>query len=388
MGRSTEKNDMEIAIELFEKAVSADPDFAEAYAGLARTHMRMRWFGHDTSPERLARAKKAVDNALNLKPDDPVVREANGYYYYYGFRDYPRALDEFMFCQRKEPRNASYNANIAYVQRRLGRFEEARQNQEIAFQYDPRSNLLAYELGLTYNSLRMYNKAESYFDCAISLAPDLTKGYPSKAFTHIYKTGTTENARRILESASSRVKSDRLIWTLTYFNIYDGKYQEALDRLSSFHEVVWEGHQFYTPKDVIRGRIYDLKGQPDQARTFYRQAQRLLEQKANELTDDPRIYAELGKVYGHLGFMNEAVREGEKAVDLLPVSRDAFLGPKYIADLAEIYTIVGEYETALDKLEYLLEIPAGIHIGLLKIDPVWDPLRNHPRFQKLLEERK
>ena len=140
--RSSEKSDQEIAIELYEKAVSADPNFAEAYASIAYQHCRMYWWGYDRSPERLGKAKEAIDKALSLKPDEPLVRAANGYYYYFGFRDYARALDEFSFAQRKEPGNAMYNVSIAYIQRRQGKFQDALQNLKIAFQYDPRSNLL------------------------------------------------------------------------------------------------------------------------------------------------------------------------------------------------------------------------------------------------------
>ncbi|MCK4403560.1 MAG: protein kinase [candidate division Zixibacteria bacterium] len=383
--RSTEKNDVEIAIELYEKAVSVDPNFAEAYASIALQHCMMYWLGYDRSPERLGRAKEAIDKALNLKPDEPVVREANGYYYYHGFRDYARALDEFSFARRKEPGNAWYNANIAFIQRRLGKFEDALQNLKIAFQYDPRSNILASEVGGTYMAVRMYTEAEGYYERAIALAPDVTSNYIYKALTSIYKTGSTESARQVLHRASKRVSSDDLIWYLVYFDIYDGHYQDAFDRLASIQEEVCERLIDYTPKEAIRGLIYELIGQPDQARAHYIKARTLLEKKVHEWSDDARIHAELGKVYARLGLRNEAIREGQTAVDLIPVSRDAMIGPAYLADLAEIYTIVGDFDAAMDKLEYLLEIPSGVHIGELKVNPVWDPLRDHPRFQKLLE---
>jgi serine/threonine-protein kinase len=111
----------------------------------------------------------------------------------------------------------------------------------------------------------------------------------------------------------------------------------------------------------------------------------LLEKKVHERPDDSRIHAELSKVYAHFGLKDQAIREGQTAVDLIPVSQDAMNGPDYLARLADIYTTVGDFDAALDKLEYLLEIPGGVHIGELKVNPVWDPLRNHPRFQKLLE---
>ncbi len=383
--RSYEKKDLEIAIQLFEKAVRADPDFAEAFAAISRQHSRMYWYGHDRSPERLARAKEAIDKALNLKPDDPVVRSANGHYYYWGFRDYARALDEFSFCLQKEPGNEWNISSIAWIQRRLGKFEEALKNLKISFQLNPREHILAKELGYTCEALRMYTEAEDYYNLAVSLAPDRLASYIGKAWIQIDQTGSTESARQVLGTALKYGESDDITWTLVQIDIYDGHYQDALDKLVSVREEISKGSTIYTPKEALMGWIYELMGQPDQARTYYGKAQLLLEKKVRELPDDARIHAELGKVYAHLGLEDEAIREGQTAVDLIPVSRDAMDGPVYSARLAEIYTIVGDCDAAIDKLEYLLEIPAGVHVGELKVDPVWDPLRDHLRFQKLLE---
>ena len=384
--RSYEKRDLEIAIKLFEKAVRADPSFAEAFAWISITHSRMYWYGYDRSPERLTRAKEAIDKALNLKPDEPLVREANGYYYYWGFRDYARALDEFSFCLQKEPGNEWNISSIAWIQRRLGKFEEALKNLKTAFQLNPREHNLAKELGYTCEALRLYTEAEGYFDRAISLAPDRAASYISKAWIQIYKTGSTESARQVLDDASKYVNSQDISWDLAHFDIYDGHYQDALDRLASIQEEVEIGGSFYTPKQAIVGFIYELKGQLDQARAHYKKALLMLEKKTSEWPDDARIHADLGKVYAHLGLRDKAIREAQKAVDLIPVSKDALGGPAYLIDLAKIYAIVGEYDAAIEKLEYLLEIPGGVHPGELKVDPLWVPLRNNPRFQRLLEE--
>jgi len=384
--RTYEKKDLEIAIEFFEKAVRADPNFAEAFASVSRQHSRMYWYGHDRSPERLARAKEAVDKALNLKPDKPVVRSAIGYYYYWGFRDYARALDEFSFCLQKEPGNEWNISSIAWIQRRLGKFEEALKNLEIAFQLNPREHTLAIELGYTCEALRMYTEAEGYFDRAISLAPDRAASYIGKAWILIYKMGSTERARQVLDKASKYVSSEDITWFLVYLDVYNGYYQEALDRLASIQEEIEKGSTFYTSKDAIRGFIYEQMAQPDKALIHYKNARTLLEKEANELPDDARIHAELGKVYAHLGLRDEAIREAQTAVDLIPVSKDALIGPVYLAKLAGIHTIIGDSDAAIEKLENLLEIPAGVHIGELKVKPVWTPLRKHPRFQKLLKK--
>ena len=189
-----------------------------------------------------------------------------------------------------------------------------------------------------------------------------------------------------MDDASKRVELDDIIWNLVRLDIYGGHYQEALNRLTTIQEEVDERQTEYTPKDAIRGFIYELMGQPDLARAQYQKAQLLLEKMVQEQPDEARMHAELGKVYAHLGLKDDAIREGQAAVDLIPVSRDAMIGPKYLEDLAEIYTIVGDHDIAMDNLEYLLEIPAGVHVGNLKVDPIWNPLRDNPRFQGLIEK--
>jgi tetratricopeptide (TPR) repeat protein len=123
-------------------------------------------------------------------------------------------------------------------------------------------------------------------------------------------------------------------------------------------------------------------GQPDQARSHYKKARTLLEKKVHEWPDDARIHAELGKVYAHLGFKDKAISEAQTAVDLIPVSKDAWEGAVYLARLAEIYTIVGDFDAAVGKLEYLLEIPSEVHIGELKVE------QNHITLQNPREARR
>ena len=124
--------------------------------------------------------------------------------------------------------------------------------------------------------------------------------------------------------------------------------------------------------------------QPAEARRHYRNAQVLLEKKVREDPNDERVHAALGKVYARLGLAVEAIQESRQAVDLLPVSLDALDGPLYLEKLAEVYTIIGEHNEALEILEHLLEIPSLTSIGSLKFHRVWDPLREYPRFQALI----
>ncbi len=173
-------------------------------------------------------------------------------------------------------------------------------------------------------------------------------------------------------------------WMLVDLDIEDSRYNDALDLLTAIPEDVREAQMVFMPKEAYVGWIFELMGEPAEARRHFENARALLEKKIRESPDDERVHAASGWVYAHLGHAEEALREGRKAVDLLPVSLDALDGPWYIEHLAEIYTIVGEHDEALDILEHLLEIPSYTSIGSLRFYRVWDPLREHPRFQALL----
>ncbi|UCH63221.1 MAG: tetratricopeptide repeat protein [Fidelibacterota bacterium] len=381
-----ERKTLEIASDLYKKAVEIDPRFAQAYARLGRIHSYMYWRGYDRTNQRLATAREAVDQALSIKPDDPVVRMGNGYYYYYGLRDHTRALEQFFFAQRLEPGNGLHAENIAYVQRRLGRFEEALANQKTAQEYDPRSARLILELGGTYRILRLDDLAEQAYDRAIVLAPDYVAPYLAKAWLQVDISGDTESARQVLAEGMRLADPLHLMWTLVEFDIEDDRYDDALERLTAIPEDVREDPVVFMPKEFYVGWILKLMGEPAEADLHFEKARALLEEKVRESPNHERIHAALGKVYAHLGLTNEAIREGRKAVDSLPVSMDATAGPDYVQHLAEIYTIVGEYEAAIDLLEKLVKMPAGARVSDLRFHRVWDPLREHSRFQQLVAE--
>ncbi|MCH7939772.1 MAG: tetratricopeptide repeat protein, partial [Candidatus Marinimicrobia bacterium] len=379
-----DRKTMEIAIDLYKKAIAVDSSFAQAYARLGRTHAFMYWEGYDRTSQRLAMAREAVDQALRIKSDDPVVRVANGYYYYHGSRDYARALEEFYLARRMEPGNGLHAENIAYVQRRLGKFDSAVANLKTALEYDPRSSRLSGELGYTYKVLRRYDLADESFDKAIKLTPDNSILYFFKAWLLVYRTGNTKSARQLLAEGMRLADANSLLWTLVDFDIEDSRYNDALERLTAIPEDVREGQWLFTPKEAYVGWIFELMEQPAEARRHFENARAQLEGAVRESPDDYRAHAALGQVYARLGLADEAIRQGRQAVDLLPVSLDAPDGPLYLEDLAEVYTIVGEHDEALKILEQLLEIPSWTSIGSLKFHRVWDPLREHQRFKQLL----
>ena len=388
VSRGYEEEDFRIALQMYKKAVESDPNFSLAYARLSIIHSQMYWFFYGRTEECLAKAKEAAKKAFQLNPDLPEAYLALGYYYYWGYLDYDRALEQFSIAQRQQPDNSDLLAAIGFVQRRQGRFEQALNNLKKASKLDPRSTTLSYNVGETFQLLRNYPESERYYSRAISLSPDWHRPYWHKARLYLSWEGSTEKARAVLEKASQSIGLAEQpfivnVWVL--LDILDGNYQEALNRLSLVSLETFETQYYFVPKTQLYAQIYGLINQAELERTYYDSARSILETRVKERPEDARLHSALGIAYAGLGRKQEAIREGHLAVELLPVSREAWRGLYRIEDLARIYVMVGEYDAAIEHLEFLLSIPGELSIPLLRIDPIWDPLCDIPRFQRLLK---
>jgi serine/threonine protein kinase/tetratricopeptide (TPR) repeat protein len=386
--RSVLENDFKIAIQMYERAVELDPKFALAYAQLSRAHAGMYWQYYDRTQQRLTMAKKAVDRALQLAPDLPEAHLALGHYYYHGQSDWDRALQEFAIARQSQPNNSDLLAYIGYVQRRQGRFEEALANIKRASELDPLSSFLSEELGATFELMRNYPEAMRCFNRSISLAPDLPGAYRGKAWLYVLWEGSTEKARAVVEEAMKNTKppeegEDSIVNLLITLDVYEGKYQKALDRLSLKSEdtnMQW----FFIPRAIRYAGIYGYMNENEVAKKYYDEGRNILEAKIRQQPDDARFHSSLGIAYAGLGRREDAIREGKIGVDLLPITKEAMRGYYRATDLARIYVMVGDLDLAIDQIESLLSRPGGLSIPLLRLDLVWAPLHEHPRFKKLL----
>jgi tetratricopeptide (TPR) repeat protein len=229
--------------------------------------------------------------------------------------------------------------------------------------------------------LRDYPAAERYLDRSISLAPDQPTGY-EKVYLYWAWNGDLLAARATLEKSPER--SDDF---LQYFQeFYERDYEGALSLLASVSSDMVEGQDHSFPKMLLAAECYRMMDKEELAHVAYDSARALLEAKAKDIPDDYRYRSSLGWAYARLDRKDEAIREGKLAVELMPVSKDALIGPYILEGLALTYVMVSEYEAALDEIEYLLSIPGWLSVSLLRIDPRYDPLRDNPRFQALLEK--
>jgi serine/threonine protein kinase/Flp pilus assembly protein TadD len=388
--RSQRENDMKVAIQMFERAAELDPKFALAYDQLSRCHANMYWFHYDRTVERLGMAKKAVDRALQLDPDLPETHFALGHYYYHGQSDWDRALEEFAIARNSQLNNSDLLSFIGYVQRRQGKFKEALANIKRASELDPLSNNITFNLGETFELMRNYPEAMRCYDRAISLAPDLPGPYDSKAWLYLLWEGNKEKARAVLKEAVQNTKSgdqSDIVNSLVDIDVYDGNYQEALDRLSLKSEDI-DNQVTFIPKALRYAQIYGYMDKKEVAERYYDEARTILEARIQQQPNDARFHSALGIAYAGLGRREDAIREGKIGVNLLPITKEAIRGYYRASDLAQIYVMVGEFDSAIDQLEFLLSIPGGLSVPLLRLEPVWAPLREHPRFKKLVQEEK
>ncbi|MCH7596421.1 MAG: hypothetical protein IID35_07665, partial [Planctomycetes bacterium] len=378
------KEDLSFAVQMFKRAVSIDPDFAIAYAELSMVQSLIHHLGYDRTEVRAAKAKSAVERALELQPDLPETHLSLGYYHYYCYREYGRALEALAIAEKGLPNDARILLGVGAIRRRQGRLAEALDNMKRASVLSPIDANLAHNIAQNYSMLRRYPDAERWCDRSISMAPNQVVAYERKALIHWLWHGNVEKGRIVLEE-KPRINTPRSIFYWFQQELFERNYQAALDRLASTPGESLEYQFWFIPKSQLAGLVYRLMGESERSREAYETARILLEEEIEKRAEDHRVRSSLGIVYAGLGRKEDAIREGKRGVELFPVSRDALIGPYRVEDLAFIYTLVGDYDAALDRLEYLLSIPSEtMSVPMLRLDPRWDPLRDHPRYKELL----
>lgn len=370
------------AQEMLEQAVNLDPGFTIAYIQLCEVHLSMYFFGFDHTEERLSRAKESIDKAIALQPDLPEVHRQLGYYYYQGKLDYDSALKEFSIAAKGLPSDTRLIADIAYIWRRQGHFEQAAANLEQAALIDPKNAAVIYELGYTYILMREYEKGIQCCRNAIALAPENQWGYLVEALGYMYWKGDLESARRVLEKNPVKTSAGS-VWSRFWLEFFEGEYQSALEIVETYPEVEIFVQASYAPKDLLAGYTYLHSGDTIRARASFETALDVAEKALRELPGDPRVYSALGHIYAGLGRKSEAKESGRRAVEIYPVSKDAILGAARVFDLVLIYAYSGEYSSALEQMEYLLSFPSGYSMAYFDIFPRMGQLRNQSGYKRL-----
>jgi TolB-like protein/Flp pilus assembly protein TadD/predicted Ser/Thr protein kinase len=382
--RSLDAAELDRSVAMFELAVELDPDFALAYVALSGYHTVAYFFRIDATEERMARAKLAADRALEIDPDLPEAHLALGSYYDRCLQDSERAFEEFGIVARHFPNDAGLLATMAGAHRRKGRWQEAVTGFERAEGLDPQNYGILSQLAVTYSFLRRFEEAAEAVERAIAIAPDNVYAHGVRLTIYSSWYGPSPQSRRVLEQAPTTLPGLEGAWIVQEMG--ERNYQAALDRVAHYPQPVLTDLVSFSPKSLVVCECYHRMEEPERARQACEQAVLLLESEAEDRPEDPRVHSALGMGYALLGHKEEAIREGETAVLMVPLSEQAEFGPHYEGLLAWIYARVGEPDEALDRIEYLLSIPSTLTVARLRLHPDWDPLRDHPRFQEILEK--
>ena len=377
--------DLYKAEELFQRAIQLDPTFALAHAQLS--HLES-WIFHgiDPSPARREKARTIANEALRLQPNLPEAHVALGYSYYYGDRDYERALAEFAIAQRGLPNDSEVYLAIGAIQRRQGKWQESTANFEKAVAVNPSDATVLQNLAINYAALKRYKEADQIYDRGIAAAPHSFGLQAMKAKLALEWKGDVGYAEKMLNSAPAGVDPQGMI-TFGRISILmlQRRFQEAFQVLQALpQETIHGDSNAPTPKAFFEGMLDHHLGDDIKAKASFERALVIAEKSVAENPEDPNRHVVLGGVLAALGRKEEAIREGKRACELLPESKDALDGPGMTIALAQIYAWVGEKDLALQLLEHSLQTPAGIMVPMLKMDPSWDRLRNDPRFQQLI----
>ncbi len=370
------------------EAVKLDPGFAGAWGYLAVTHALAVFGDEDHTPERLAKAKAAIDTAMRLAPDDPVVVEMLGSYYYYGYRDYGRAAEQYQRLLLIRPNSPEAFVQLGFIRRRQARWAEALANLRHAVELDPRDTNTISTLGETLSQLRQFDEAASVMQRGAEISPDNPIIVAQATSVPFRARGSTKEFQQMmtgLKEAPENANSRRFLYRL--MPRISGDWTEAVKRDREY--------PYLDPFDSLRwARDFDvivsLLGAKDLA-AVHAQTEKLIPQYLALLEAQPAnatLWANLALLHAFVGHDAEALRCAHKAVEIIPESVDAVLGPNQRATLAQVYAWTGDKDRAMAEAARLLRTPYGLNVHFARITPLWLPLRDDPRFEALLADPK
>jgi serine/threonine protein kinase/tetratricopeptide (TPR) repeat protein len=373
------------ALRLLDEAVARDPHFVRAWCLLSGTHGWLYVQGDDHTPTRRDLAKTAVEAALRLQPDGGEPHLALAFYYYNCFRDFGRARSELAIASRTLPNDAVVFELSAYIDRREGRWEEATRNMERAVELDPRNLGHLAELMEMYHYQRRYADELRTYDRSLTIAP----GDPDILFDRAkvaldwradIKPYQTMQGTVIAE----KIRADRPMQT--YHPNYTLCLRSAAAATRILRNYPREGivHGVNIPYSYWEGVVARWQGDSDMAHTAFTTARSEVEKAVDKQPDYPEALSLLGMIDAGLGRKEEALRQGRRACELVPITKDAYDAVNYAINLAQIYAWTGEKDLAIEQIEMVQRVPNPLSYGLLKLHPHWDSLRGDPRFEKIV----
>src|SRR5438094_799837 len=378
------------AVELLNQVIARDPAFLLAYCRLAEAHDELYFQGGDRTPSRLELANAAINSAFRLKADSADAHLALARHLYHGYFDYDHARDELAIAARTLPNDARIFEWSGYIDRRQNRWHEAVRNFERAMELDPRNVKIFTGAAVTYSVMRDYGQARETSDRLITLEPNNIHARVLRARIDFDERADTRPLHAVIEKIlrDDPASAGNLVGWRFYLALYEHDFASADRALAPLIEnkhttfrVRWD--EIYFSRAYAEGLLARIKGDAAAARAAFTAA-RAQEEAVRARPDDGQTFCLLGLIDAGLGRKEEALREGRRALELIPVAKDTNAGPQVLYFFAVICAWTGERDLAIEQLETLAKMPLGVSYGELRLDPHWDPLRGDPRFDKIV----
>jgi len=373
---------------LLEQAVQLDPKFAAAWAELGAFHAYLYFNEQDQTAGRLAKAKAAIDTAVRLAPDAPEVIEKLGDYYYYGYRDYGRALEQYQRLAVLRPNDVEVFGSLGLIYRRQGRWPEALSTLRRAVQIEPRNLRYVRTLQQLAQALNLWEEAEAVQRHVVELQPD---SLPDAAFltaVPFLARGSTQEGRAwMARTKPAPAQEGMMLYLRKTWARLTGDFPLAirLDQQQRYFDGLEEPHW---SQDVNAAFVLAAHGDTAAARARAGEALAVMKAEVEKQPTSAGLWVGVSGAYTLLGDKAPALRAAQKAVDLVPESADAVAGPTYTQNLASCLAYLGEKDRALAELARLLRTPYGENIYVARASPTWFPLHGDPRFEALVHDLK
>jgi len=381
------KEDLFQAVQLLDQAIARDPLFFDAYCELAGAHDRIYFLGFDHTDARLKLSETALQAVRRLQPQSGETHLALAQHLYWAYSDFARAHDELVIARHTLPNESRIPLLAGYIDRRQGHWEKSLEEMKQALELDPRNFSILQQLSLTYEALRRYDDMAETLDRALAIAPKDISSRIRRASVDLESHAdpgpldTTIKTILAEDPQAAPIFFDR--WLLLALRERDpAAAQRALADMPA-DGCYDENIPF--PNSWCQGLTARLRGDQAAARAAFANARRELEQSVGSQPNYAQGLCALGVVDAALGNKKDAIREGERAVELMPASKSAVDGAALMRYLAIIYAWTGEKDLAIERLTEAVKLPvAGMSYGQLRLNPLWDPLRGDQRFEAMI----
>jgi serine/threonine protein kinase/Tfp pilus assembly protein PilF len=373
------------AVPLLDQAIERDPAFALAYYEIAQAHDQLFFAGIGHTPARLAMADAAIQSLTRLLPNSGEAHLALAKHLYWGYLDYDHAREELKLAQKSLPNEPLIFEILGFIDRRQGRWAESTKNLKRAIELDPQNRDFLKQLADSYACLRQYADAERVLDRAIAIAPkdSNTRAYRASIELewHADPHPLSSTIRAIIAEDSREAQNVAQLWLR--LSLCERDFDSASRALAALPIGGCYDDFIPFPRASCEGLVAQMKGDKATVLAAYTTARNEAAKLIADQPDYPEGLCVLGMADAALGNKEDAIRAGRRAVELLPVSKNAIEGALLIEYLALIYTWTGEKDLAFQQLPVAARTPGFLSYGELRLHPRWDSLRGDPRFEKI-----